>query len=458
MRNTTTRSLRTALAMFLLLLRNNMKQEVIAHNFSTTQQVVSNTIDAVSSALDQHFVPNYLGYYHITREEALEKHSIKLTSKILGQSESRICVVADGTYNYIEKPSDFELQRKTFSLHKCRNLLKPLYIVFPDGYILEAAGPYFCDSKNNDAANIRHHYENSDLLLFLEEGDYFLLDRGYRDVKDETVEKGFSVFMPSLLTGKRINFDCDEANSSRMVTMFRWVVEAVNARIKNVFPFFKHTIEGTYVPKIMRFNRIACAIINAYFEPLTKNKEFHDVIAEVCANDIPQSNQLKDEIEKLGLKRMTTRWEKASATSAVGFPVLSMDDLKRITLGSYQIKIAERYVDSHLREDSQFGIFVHREMDGIIRVRIQSRFSRSKTHDAWVKFRENESGYEAIEGLYCTCKVGERTLGCCSHLTTVLRYLGFDRHQQPKLKARTRCAWDAIDCNVSSDEDSENDS
>lgn len=198
-----------------------MKQEIIAHNFGTTQQVVSKTIEAVSSALDEHFVPKYLGYYHITREEAVEKHSIQLTSKVLGQSESQLCLIADGTYNYIEKPSDFELQRKTFSLHKQRNLLKPLYIVFPDGYILEAAGPYFCDSKNNDAANIRHHYKNSDLLLFLEEGDYFLLDRGYRDVVEETEEKGYSVFMPSLLTGKRTNFDCNEANASRMVSFFR---------------------------------------------------------------------------------------------------------------------------------------------------------------------------------------------------------------------------------------------
>lgn len=219
MRNSETRSVRTALAMFLLLLRNNMKQELIAYNFSTTQQVVSRTIDVVSATLHEHFVPQYLGYYHITREDALEKHSIKVTSKVLGQDESRLCVIADGTYNFIEKPGNFELQRKTFSAHKKRNLLKPLYIVFPSGYILEAAGPYFCDAKNNDAANIRHHYKHSDLLLFLEDDDYFLFDRGYRDVVEETEENGQSVFMPSLLTGKRTHFTCEEANASRKVSL-----------------------------------------------------------------------------------------------------------------------------------------------------------------------------------------------------------------------------------------------
>lgn len=203
--------------MFLMLLRNNTKQEVLAFNFSTTQQVVSKTIDSVSAALEDYFVPHYLGYHHITREKALEEHSIKLTSNVLGQSDSRLYLVADCTYNYIEKPADFDLQRKTFSPHKKRNLLKPLYVVLPDGYILEAAGPYFCDPKNNDAANIRHHYRNSDILLFLEEDDCFIFDRGFRDVVQETIANGQSVVMPSLLQGKRTQFTCEEANESRKV-------------------------------------------------------------------------------------------------------------------------------------------------------------------------------------------------------------------------------------------------
>ncbi len=181
---------------------------------------MSSTINAVSAALDEFFVPKHLGYYRITREEALEKHSIKLTSKVLGQPETRLCLIADCTYNYIEKPSDFEMQRKTFSLHKSRYLIKPLYIVFPSGYILEAAGPYFCDAKNNDAANIRHNYRHSDLLLFLEEDDVFIFDRGFRDVVQQTTENGHHVMMPALLGGKRTHFTCEKANESRKVRFF----------------------------------------------------------------------------------------------------------------------------------------------------------------------------------------------------------------------------------------------
>lgn len=235
--------------------------------------------------------------------------------------------------------------------------------------------------------------------------------------------------------------------------MNRCVVEAVNARIKNVFPYFKHTIEGSYVPKIMRFNRIACAISNKYFPPLFTDKDFHDVILQELADLTTKTNELKEEIDRLGIQRMTARWEKATGNSVPDFPVLSMEDLKRFTLGVYQIKIAERYIACHMKGDNQFGIFLHRENDGIIRAKIQSRFSRSKVHNAWVKYDGDEVGYDAIKGLYCTCKVGERTLGCCSHLTSVLSYLGYDRHQPTKPISRRNLQWDVIDCDEGRESD-----
>lgn len=112
MNNTSTRSVRNALAMFLMLLRNNVKQEMIAHNFSTSQQVVSKTIDTVFSILEKEFVPKHLGYNHINREEAITKHSIYLTSKVLQQPESRICLIADCTYLLYRKTVRFRASKK----------------------------------------------------------------------------------------------------------------------------------------------------------------------------------------------------------------------------------------------------------------------------------------------------------------------------------------------------------
>jgi hypothetical protein len=116
-------------------------------------------------------------------------------------------------------------------------------------------------------------------MLFLDPDDYFLFDRGYRDAIAETKKHKISAFMPILLQTKKVSdnekrktqFTCEEANTSRKVTMSCWVIESVNGRIKNVFPWFKHTIEANYIPKIMRFNRIACSIMNAFF-PLSSQK------------------------------------------------------------------------------------------------------------------------------------------------------------------------------------------
>lgn len=225
--------------------------------------------------------------------------------------------------------------------------------------------------------------------------------------------------MPNLLPKDRQQFTCEEANNSRKVTLSRWVVEAVNGRLKNVFPFLKHTVEGTYTPKILRFTRIACAILNAYFPPINEHQDFHDKVADAIESHTENTNQLKLEVEELGLRRMTTRWTKADARLLMDFPRLSWDELKMKTLGTYQLKIASRYNAEHVRSNDEYGILLHRDTPNIIRTQIRSRFSRSTTHTQWVKYDPEQLGLEGILGLYCTCKVGERSLGCCSHLAAV---------------------------------------
>jgi hypothetical protein len=36
---------------------------------------------------------------------------------------------------------------------------------------------------------------------------------------------------------------------------------------------------------------------------------------------------------------------------------------------------------------------------------------------------------EAIEGGYCECKIGARTLGCCCHAAAVISFLSFLKYQ-----------------------------
>jgi hypothetical protein len=60
----------------------------------------------------------------------------------------------DGTYFYAEKAADFEVQKKTFSGQKHRNLFKEMVCVSPDGYFVDSFGLFFSDGINNDQALI----------------------------------------------------------------------------------------------------------------------------------------------------------------------------------------------------------------------------------------------------------------------------------------------------------------
>lgn len=57
--------------------------------------------------------------------------------------------IADATYIYTQKNSNYLLQKDTYSLHKYRNLLKPFILCASDGYIIDVRGPY--SATKNDA-------------------------------------------------------------------------------------------------------------------------------------------------------------------------------------------------------------------------------------------------------------------------------------------------------------------
>lgn len=74
---------------------------------------------------------------------------------------------------------------------------------------------------------------------------------------------------------------------------------------------------------------------------------------------------------------------------------------------------------------------------GFLHVRVYSRFRNMTKHEIFIAFNldveENEDGNVQrvpIEGYYCTCKSGARTLGTCAHVASVLWYLGYARYEE----------------------------
>lgn len=92
----------------------------------------------------------------MTRDTVIQKHTRPLAKELFCPSDEKAILVLDGTYIYVQKSTDFAFQRRSFSMQKHGNLVKPMMIVSTTGYIVAAIGPYLADGKNSDAKILNH--------------------------------------------------------------------------------------------------------------------------------------------------------------------------------------------------------------------------------------------------------------------------------------------------------------
>ncbi|CAF4479933.1 unnamed protein product [Rotaria magnacalcarata] len=125
-------------------------------------------------------------------------------------------------------------------------------------------GPFLSDYKNNDASIFKHCVYNNeqDILNWLHDDDVLILDRGFRDTVRAMKQFGFQVAMPSFLNGRK-QFSLEEANLNRCITKVRWIVESVNAQLKQ-WKYFSQTILNSSLCFLSNYIDITCALINAY--------------------------------------------------------------------------------------------------------------------------------------------------------------------------------------------------
>ena len=124
MRSTTNRDKTSALAMFWVKMKTGLSFGQIAtlFNLHPVQQLscVAVAIHSVEEQLTKHFVPYHIGVDSLTRENAITHATTYARSSFW---ENRVISIWDGTYFYIQKSEDHELARKTYSVHKNRQLI-----------------------------------------------------------------------------------------------------------------------------------------------------------------------------------------------------------------------------------------------------------------------------------------------------------------------------------------------
>jgi hypothetical protein len=304
-----------------------------------------------------------------------------------------------------------------------------MMVVCTDGYILNADETYFADNDNTDATILRAMLiapeDPKSILSVLQKDDALLLDRGFKKAIEDAESHGIKTFMPCFLKKPDKQFSTKDANYSRQVTILRGNVERANGRLKLMFKFFDHVVPARYMKNLPRLLQVALGIINAFSPPLFTETEFHVLVADKVVERLNMCNELMDKVLSTGLDRVRVKWELADEDCVLEFPELSIDDIREITLGPYQVRQASLYNYQHTGGGSSgYRFFVHKDVSGLIYIKLQSRHSKGNEYKVWIEFVEHGTGPESILGYYCLCKNGARTLGCCSHVAAVRYTLG----------------------------------
>ena len=132
--------------------RLGVSHQALAPLFSFSHKhYVSRLIHRARKALVDHFVPHFLGFSHISRQDVIDLRTRPLAARFPADQAGRAILILDGTYIYFQKSANNLLQRRTFSLYKGKPLVKPMLVVTTTGNIVSCMRPYFADYRNNNA-------------------------------------------------------------------------------------------------------------------------------------------------------------------------------------------------------------------------------------------------------------------------------------------------------------------
>lgn len=101
-----------------------------------------------------------------------------------------------------------------------------------------------------------------------------------------------------------------------------------------------------------------------------------------------KGNDVQKMVEEEGLLNKRSVFKKVdmntsdTAVPLPEFPMLSMEKLREITFGIYQLKEAKNYVLDNFTED-QFEVFVCNSVENLLRVKLRSRHSNSVRHSVY---------------------------------------------------------------------------
>ncbi|KAF9809419.1 hypothetical protein SFRURICE_003516 [Spodoptera frugiperda] len=289
---------RSVLGAYLTKIRTGEPHERLTTLFGVTRQVFEYRLKIARLCLTGQYVPRHLDtavllwnalpkeirvaknrssfkFKHTSREEVTQRNLL-IPNNLFGCTNTSVeqmpvIAICDGTYIFIKKSSNYLYQKKTYSLHKYDNLIKPFLIVACDGYIIDVSGPYAATQTDSEIMKNLFENENVPMRCFFRSNDVFILDRGFRDCIPFLESYGYKVFRPESVDEGETQLTTLQANKSRCVTLCRWVVEVLNGRFKRDYKLLRQDFFNRVSLHLMDDFRIAAALINR-FHPLIQDR------------------------------------------------------------------------------------------------------------------------------------------------------------------------------------------
>jgi hypothetical protein len=422
------------LATFLFRLKNGISLNLIATIFKLRSfQTVGRMINETRKCITEDLVSQKLGLVNMDRTDLMNAETTWMARKILNSGDSLI-TIWDGTYAYCQKSSNYYMQRQTYSLQKKRHLVKPFIGITTNGRYLDVWEPN--DALSNDASIMNNLLKKESFRNFFKKGDIFVVDRGFRDSLREFERYGFRYEMPAYLARGQKQLTCQEANRSRKVTKVRYAVEVAIGRLKQ-FKYLDKIIQNSTLPHIFEDFRIVAAILNAQYNDIESDVRHRVEIANKILERENIPNTLVAFVDSNNLDTKRAPFKKIESCEINDFPKLEFQDLYFITLGTYQLKQSLSYIAQHLDENGLFFLEAFKdnnvkELNGnsLIRAKLQSRHSKSTKYNIYIQYDPTRDATDAIIMWLCRCKNGQRTLGCCAHVASVIYYFAFGRYQE----------------------------
>lgn len=426
-----------ALFMYLMKLRTAKSNNEIASYFKVSHDTVSKRIQLARDALKTDIVPKYVNYARSRAD--LHTHKTILSHKLFDENNTGpIHMILDGTYIYVEKSKSHGFQKSTYNSHKKRNYVKVMVGTAPDGLIIFTEGP-FKAGENDATITVKLIRENIPALQNFQPEDVIIVDRGFRDCSSDLINNGFIVKTPAC-SPSNSQLTTEEANYTRLVTRVRYDIERMNGVMKNTWKSFAQVWETRLIPVLMTDFEVAAALINRSKKSLVQNQNAES-IANRMLERVNLKNELSGYVASVEFKKILLKKDFNLLTDLTQFPKLTMDDLYTFSCGPYQIEQARYYANDHSNaHENNFQVFnisnvllrtnnnhtSTKHPEGILLMTRQiSRFVSGTKYRSYVLFDPAGTDFRSILEYCCECKVGRRTVGCCSHVMTIIYYLGF---------------------------------